>query len=70
MPEGKIDGLIGQRDPVEYRRRRKPWDRSFSSAGLKNYEEIVIRRSRELVEQFEKRDGEEIDLSMWMSCFR
>jgi hypothetical protein len=28
-----------------------------------------VKRARELVEQFERRAGHEIDLSMWMSYF-
>lgn len=28
-----------------------------------------MKRARELVEQFERRAGHEIDLSMWMSYF-
>lgn len=69
VPPGHIDGLIGQRDPFVHKQRRKPWDRAFSGASLKNYEDIIVKRSRELISQFKKRIGEEIDLAMWMSCF-
>jgi len=41
----------------------------FSTASIKNYEEIVMRKTRELIEQLEKIAGQEIDLSMWMSHF-
>jgi hypothetical protein len=47
-----------------------PWNQAFSGASLKNYENIVIKRSRELISQFMKRTGEEIDLAMWLSYFR
>jgi cytochrome P450 len=60
---------VQQQDPVEHKRRRKTWDRAFSTASIKNYEEIVTRKARELIEQLEKRAGQEIDLSMWMSYF-
>jgi len=68
-PKGKPMSVIAMRDPVEHKRRRKMWDRAFSTAAIKNYDEIVAKRARELVEQFEKRAGQEIDLSMWMSYF-
>ena len=69
VPYGVPDIVVGMRDPFEHKRRRKTWDRAFSTAAIKNYEEIVVKRARELVEQFEKRAGHEIDLSMWMSYF-
>ena len=58
-----------QQDPVEHKRHCKTWDRVFSTASIKNYEEIVMRKTRELIEQLEKIAGQEIDLSMWMSHF-
>ena len=61
--------VIAITDPVEHKRRRRTWDRGFSTAAMRNYEEIVTRNARELVEQFEKREGQEIDLSMWLSYF-
>src|ERR1700733_10951682 len=69
VADGQSPSLIGTQDPVEHKRRRKTWDRAFSTAAIRNYEEIVVRRARQLVEQFEKRAGHEIDLSMWMSYF-
>jgi hypothetical protein len=41
----------------------------LNTAAIRNYDEIAVRRARKLLEQFEKRAGEEIDLSMWMSHF-
>lgn len=68
-PSGQQPAIIAQRDPVEHKRRRRTWDRAFSSAAIKNYDVIVIKKVRELMEQFEKRAGQEIDLSMWMTYF-
>jgi hypothetical protein len=65
----EVAPIQSQRDPVEHRRRRRTWDRGFSTAAIKNYDEIVVRRARELVKQFEKRVGQEIDVSMWMTYF-
>ena len=69
VAHGDTESLIGTQDPSEHKRRRKTWDRAFSTAAIRNYEEIVVRRARQLVEQFEKRAEQEIDLSMWMSYF-
>ena len=67
--DGHSPSLIATQDTVEHKRRRKTWDRAFSTAAIKNYEEIVVRRARQLVEQFEKHAGQDIDLSTWMSFF-
>jgi cytochrome P450 len=69
MPEGQPPPLIGLRNPVEHKQRRRLWDRAFNTAAMKNYDEIIIRRVRELINQFEHRAGQEVDLSMWMSFF-
>lgn len=61
--------LIEQRDPILHKARRKTWDRGLSTASVKNYDEIVLKKGRELVEQFEIRVGKEIDLAMWMGYF-
>jgi cytochrome P450 len=61
--------LIGIRDPVEHKRRRKTWDRGLNAAAIKNYNEIIVKRVRELVEHFGERAGQEIDLSKWMGHF-
>ncbi|KIM73430.1 hypothetical protein PILCRDRAFT_829164 [Piloderma croceum F 1598] len=68
-PDGVPETVVGTRDPFEHKRRRKTWDRGFGTAAIRNYEEIVVKKARELLEQFEKRAGHEIDLSMWMSYF-
>ena len=69
LPVNEEPSLIAHRNPVEHKRRRKLWDRAFSTIAIKNYDDIVVRKASELVEQLEKRVGQEIDLSMWMSYF-
>jgi cytochrome P450 len=68
-PPGGPATVIAIADPVEHKRRRRTWDRGFSTVATKNYEEIITRNVRELVEQFEKREGQEVDLSKWLSYF-
>lgn len=44
-----VKPLIAIRDKKEHTRRRRPWTRAFSTDALKGYEEIVIKRSSQLV---------------------
>jgi len=67
--DGEQPSVVGQRNPVEHKRRRRTWERALNTTAIRNYDEVIMRRARELLEQFEKRAGEEIDLSMWMSHF-
>jgi cytochrome P450 len=69
VPDGAVSALISQRDPVEHQRRRRPWARAFSSASLKDYEETVVRRSKDLVDELEKRANQVIDFNQWTSFF-
>ncbi|KII88389.1 hypothetical protein PLICRDRAFT_54227 [Plicaturopsis crispa FD-325 SS-3] len=61
--------LVALRSPAEHARRRKPWNRAFASAALKDYQEIVIQKSRELIGVLSSRRSEVVDLSIWMSYF-
>lgn len=68
---GTTISLIAEPDPILHKQRRKPWDRAFNTASLKDYEEIVGRRSRELCDALEQRSRrrEVVDLDMWISYF-
>jgi cytochrome P450 len=68
-PSGQLHSVIAERDPVEHKQRRRTWDRGFGTAAIKHYDEVVVRKTRQLLEQFEKRAGEEIDFSKWMTYF-
>jgi cytochrome P450 len=68
--------LIGQRDPVKHMHQRKPWNRAFSSAALKEYEIIVAKRTRQLLGRLEnsvlesdRKDGAVLDMTKWFSYF-
>ncbi|KAI0086944.1 cytochrome P450 [Irpex rosettiformis] len=63
-----IKALIMFRDPVEHAHRRKPWNRAFNSAALKEYQPKVAHRASQLVEGLAKRNGV-ADLSLWVSWF-
>lgn len=68
-PAGTPSALITLRDPAVHKQRRRTWDRAFSSASVKNYDELVRRRTRELLAQLERRAGQVVDLSLWLSFF-
>ncbi|KAI0265784.1 high nitrogen upregulated cytochrome P450 monooxygenase 2 [Gloeopeniophorella convolvens] len=68
--------LIAQRDPVKHMHHRKLWNRAFSSASLKEYEVVVAKRIRQLVDCLDnviqrsgQKDGAELDIGAWMNYF-
>ncbi|KAH7913197.1 cytochrome P450 [Hygrophoropsis aurantiaca] len=63
-----IRALISVRDPVEHMRRRKPWNRAFSSAALKGYEEILSKRAQQFVTALEQQDLP-VNLAQWINHF-
>lgn len=42
--------LVALRDNESHTRRRKPWNRAFSIAALKNYEPVIANRASQFVE--------------------
>ena len=68
--------LIGQRDPVKHMRQRKPWNRAFSSTAMKEYEVIMAKRARQLIDCLEnlvqgsgRTDGAVLDMATWLNYF-
>ncbi|EKM52101.1 uncharacterized protein PHACADRAFT_262568 [Phanerochaete carnosa HHB-10118-sp] len=61
--------LIGYRDPVEHMHRRKPWNRAFSNASVKEFEPVIQHRVQQLVEALGDRQGQVLDLAEWLSFF-
>lgn len=76
-PAIKVRSLIATRSLHEHARRRKRWNRGFSTAAVKGYEPIVSRRALQLVEELKRRseslDGgdkrQSVDLAKWLSFF-
>ncbi|OBZ79546.1 hypothetical protein A0H81_01401 [Grifola frondosa] len=60
--------LIAIDDLQEHARRRKYWNRAFSTASLKGYEEIVAKRAGQLADSLAEQEAE-VDLSKWISWF-
>ena len=61
--------MIGYRDPVMHQRRRRPWNRAFSTNGLKEFMPLVQARVHQLVEHLAERKGQPLDLAEWFSFF-
>lgn len=53
---------------VEHARRRRPWNRAFSSAAIKEYQPVVARRVSQLVTALQEQQGQ-VDLAQWVSYF-
>ncbi len=47
--------------------RRKRWTRGLNGLALKEYEESLLNRTKQLVEQLESREGEVVDFASWMN---
>ncbi|KAF9048451.1 cytochrome P450 [Panaeolus papilionaceus] len=70
IPEtDSVKPLIALTDKKEHSRRRRPWTRAFSTLALKGYEEIVIKRCLQLVEQLSIQKTQPLDLGTWFSYF-
>ena len=60
--------LIACQDPVEHARRRRPWNRAFSTHSLREYQPIIARRAAQLVEALQVHSSN-VDLAQWISFF-
>ncbi|KAI0828849.1 high nitrogen upregulated cytochrome P450 monooxygenase 2 [Trametes gibbosa] len=63
-----VPPLIAIGDPKEHLRRRKPWNRAFSVASLREFEPMVARRTRQLVDLLSSKK-DEVNISKWFSWF-
>ncbi|KAH9035154.1 high nitrogen upregulated cytochrome P450 monooxygenase 2 [Lactarius deliciosus] len=68
--------LIAQRDPILHMHQRKPWNRAFSSAALKEYEIVVAKRIRQLVgclddiiQRSDQKANTVMDINRWLKYF-
>lgn len=64
----QVQALIMHRDPVEHARRRKPWNRAFSTNALKEYQPMIAKRVVQFVDGLSaQRDV--VNLAAWISWF-
>ncbi|KAF7312090.1 Protein kinase domain-containing protein [Mycena indigotica] len=70
MPENKnVRSLLALRDPEEHSRRRRIWNRAFSTIALKEYDSVVRNRLAQLGEALNENCGKTVDLSQWLGRF-
>ncbi|KAJ6608708.1 cytochrome P450 [Mycena sp. CBHHK59/15] len=66
-PENReVRPLLALRDPEEHARRRRAWNRAFSTPALKDYSVLVDARISQLVEILGAKTGTTVDLSKWL----
>ena len=44
--------------------RRKPWARAMNMAAIKGYEDIIVEKIEQLMQQFAKHEGEPLDMAV------
>jgi cytochrome P450 len=67
VPENReVRPLLALRDPEEHARRRRAWNRAFSTVALKDYELLIDARIRQFVEILTTKLGTPVDLSSWL----
>lgn len=64
----KVLSLIGLRDPMMHAKRRRPWNRAFSVAAVKEYQPLLQRRIAQLVERVGRDEGV-VDLAQWIRYY-
>jgi hypothetical protein len=59
---------LALRDPEEHARRRRAWNRAFSTPALKDYEVLIEARISQLVDILNTKttSGKSVDLSKWL----
>ncbi len=60
--------MIGLVDVDEHLRRRRPWNRAFGSAAVKEYEPLIARRTRQLLDALSQQEGA-VELGKWLNYF-
>ncbi|EGN99142.1 hypothetical protein SERLA73DRAFT_137309, partial [Serpula lacrymans var. lacrymans S7.3] len=67
--ELKVKPLITIIDTHEHARRRRPWNRAFNTSSLKGYEEIISKRTLQLVNVLSQEKSGAVDLCQWICYF-
>ena len=61
--------LIGIQDIEEHLRRRRPWNRAFNPAVVKDYEPQLSSRVHELVSRLVDQDRKRVEVDQWIEFF-
>ncbi|KAF9269323.1 high nitrogen upregulated cytochrome P450 monooxygenase 2 [Marasmius fiardii PR-910] len=72
LPHSTTVSHIGIRNTSEHLKRRKPWNKAFTTSRIKAYEPIMRARLLQLQEKLDDRaalTGKSVDLAQWLSFF-
>lgn len=69
QPDDTATQLDGMRDFTAHAARRKPWTKAMSPANLKAYDQTVIQKTHELIEELSQRQGQIVDISHWVNLY-
>ena len=61
--------LVAIRDTDEHLRRRRAWTRGLGPAALKEFEHLIVRRARQLVDRLGEQEGA-VSMGKWVNYFR
>ena len=63
--------VVFMRDIALHAKQRRDWNRGFNSSALKDYDQLLIKPTRELIQNLESRArlAETVDMSRWMKYF-
>lgn len=67
-PDVTNPSLLATPDQQEHARRRKLWNRAFTTSALKEYEEFISKRASELIDYLTS--NQTVDLNVWFGRFR
>ena len=67
-PSDSYQQFDGMTDMTAYAKRRKAWNRGMGPAAVKEYEQLVRQRARQLVDCLEDRQGE-LFINSWINAY-
>jgi cytochrome P450 len=66
---GPVPNIFDARGPDVHTPLRRIWNRAVSGTAMKEYEKVLVRQNRQLIESLHKRHSETVDISQWMEFF-
>ncbi len=61
--------MVGIGDTEEHIRRRRAWNRGLGPSALKEFQHLIIRRARQLVDRLAEQNAV-VDMGKWFNYFR
>ena len=63
--------IVFMRDIALHAKQRRDWEKGFNASALKDYEQLLIERTQELIQNLESRArlAVAVDMSRWMKYF-